>query len=144
MRDEELATLFEMFWILNKRWAQEWNASCEHGYSVTQALALEMLEAEGRLMASHLAISLSLSTGGITGIIDKLVKDQLVQRTGQKGDRRVVYLEITEQGRELLKVLRNQRIELMKKFLAPLSKMEMQELLKCNNKLYKHTRVSNH
>lgn len=144
MREEELATLFEMFWILNKRWAHEWNTGSEHGYSVTQALALEMLEAEGRMMASHLAVSLSLSTGGITGITDKLVRNQLVQRTRNKGDRRIVYLEITEQGRELLKVLRNQRIELMEKFLAPLSKMEMQELLKCNKKLYKYTCVSDY
>ncbi|MGE7604572.1 MarR family winged helix-turn-helix transcriptional regulator [Peribacillus sp. NPDC097675] len=137
-----MSTLFELFWILNKRWAQEWVSSSEHGYSVTQALALEMLEAEGRLMASHLAVSLSLSTGGITGITDKLVRDQLIQRTRNKGDRRIVYLEITEQGRELLKVLRNQRIELMEKFLEPLSKMKMQELLKFNKKLYKHTCVS--
>ncbi|WP_042352902.1 MarR family winged helix-turn-helix transcriptional regulator [Bacillus massiliigorillae] len=136
----DLVELFEMYRILNKRWSQEWNKVSEENHSTTHALALEFLSAEGKQTASNLAISLSVTTGAVTGIVDKLVKSGLVKRTRDMKDRRVVYMEITEQGMKLLKPLREKRMRLMEGFLASLSESEMQILLQINRKLYNYTK----
>lgn len=135
MRDEEFIELFDLYRIINKRWNQEWSKFSENGHSVTHTMVLEILETEGRQMASSLASALSITTGGITGIVDKLESERLVSKTRDNRDRRVVYMEITEKGSDLLKVLLVQRLQFMKSFFFSLSEQELYALLKINQKL---------
>lgn len=51
---------------------------------------------------SGLKEKLYMSGGALTGMVDRLVNDDLVQRARDRQDRRVVRLELTERGRELL------------------------------------------
>jgi DNA-binding MarR family transcriptional regulator len=57
---------------------------------------------EGRITMSALAGGVALTTGGVTRLADRLEKDGLVQRVSCPSDRRVVYLALTEQGRDTL------------------------------------------
>lgn len=139
MTDKEFNELFEMYRIINKRWNQEWNKFSENGYSVTHTMVLEILETEGRQMASSLSSALSITTGGMTGIVDKLEGEGLVSKTRNNRDRRVVYLEITEKGSDLLKVLLVQRLQFMRSFFSSLSEHELHALLNINQKLSLNT-----
>lgn len=56
----------------------------------------------GRLTMSELADGVSLTTGGVTRLADRLENDGLVQRVSCPTDRRVVHLALTEQGRQTL------------------------------------------
>lgn len=56
----------------------------------------------GRVTMSALADSVSITTGGVTRLADRLEKDGLVERVSCPSDRRVTYLALTEQGRETL------------------------------------------
>lgn len=59
---------------------------------------------EGRLTMSELAGEVSLTTGGVTRLADRLEKDGLVQRAACPTDRRVVHLGLTPEGQEVLAV----------------------------------------
>ena len=52
----------------------------------------------GRMTMSELASGVSLTTGGVTRLADRLESDGLVQRVSCPTDRRVVFLALTEQG----------------------------------------------
>ena len=53
----------------------------------------------GRLRMSELSRRLDITTGGTTRMMTRLERDGLVRRRPSQSDRRVVYAEITDQGR---------------------------------------------
>lgn len=54
------------------------------------------------LKMSALSKQLIVSNGNVTGVVEKLVKDGLVQRENLATDRRAFVVRITEQGRSLM------------------------------------------
>ncbi len=54
-------------------------------------------ERDGMLM-SDLSRFLLVSNGNVTGIVERLVADGLVQRTAREGDRRAFVVRLTEEG----------------------------------------------
>lgn len=56
----------------------------------------------GHMSMSELASGVSLTTGGVTRLADRLEKDGLVERRSCPTDRRVVYLGLTQHGRATL------------------------------------------
>ena len=56
----------------------------------------------GRMTMSELAGAVSLTTGGITRLADRLADDGLVERLACPTDRRVVHLGLTPAGRKVL------------------------------------------
>ncbi len=73
-----------------------------YGLTGPQLVCLRALAGTGPLAASHLAKTMSLSQGTVTGIIDRLVARQLVNRDRKDADRRVVTLELSAAGRALV------------------------------------------
>jgi DNA-binding MarR family transcriptional regulator len=59
----------------------------------------------GRLTMGELAEGLDVSPRTVTGLVDNLERDGLVRRANAPDDRRSVYAEITDEGRERLKSL---------------------------------------
>lgn len=53
---------------------------------------------DGRMTMSELASGVSLTTGGVTRLADRLESDGLVQRVSCPTDRRVVFLALTDPG----------------------------------------------
>lgn len=132
---EDLLVLSEMFRIHAKQWTIEWNKINQTGLSRTHDMILEILATEGAQSPSRLAESLFITSGGITGVSDKLVKAGLAKRKRDEHDRRVVYLEITEEGRRVLEEIREQRNYLMKKMVGHLTDEEIQDLIRIYGKL---------
>lgn len=135
MRIDDLNLIYEMYYTISRRWNAEWNEVNKNQLSVTQATALEILVTEGEQKASDLADLLSITTGGVTGITDKLVKKGLIERTKDEDDRRVVNLVITNLGRKTYEIIQQERIEMMEKLFGGLTETEMQELIKIHQKL---------
>src|SRR4029077_1447377 len=59
----------------------------------------------GRITRGALAAMLDITPRTVTGLVDNLERDGLVKRVDDPADRRSVYAEITEQGRERVKAL---------------------------------------
>src|SRR2546421_5371859 len=59
----------------------------------------------GRFTMGELAEMLDVSPRSVTGLVDNLERDGLVKRVDDPNDRRSVYAELTEQGRERIETL---------------------------------------
>lgn len=72
-----------------------------HGLTGPQVTAIKMLEGFGDLSLSALSERMSARNSTITGLVDRMEKNELVQRTRSREDRRVVLIQLTDRGREL-------------------------------------------
>jgi DNA-binding MarR family transcriptional regulator len=95
-------------------------------YEVLEAVA----EApEQRLKMGELAEALVMTRGGLTKLVDRLVKAGLLERTYCETDRRVSYATLCPAGRELLDEMRPVlTAELAAAFSAKLSATQAKEL----------------
>src|SRR6266481_6391309 len=59
----------------------------------------------GRFAMGELAEMLDITPRTVTGLVDNLERDGLVRRVDDPSDRRSVYAELTEQGRERIETL---------------------------------------
>lgn len=68
------------------------------GLGLTDFKSLSLLDQRGAMTAGQLADLTGLTTGAITGMLDRLEKAQLVRRTKDPADRRVVRVESARYG----------------------------------------------
>ena len=73
----------------------------DRGLTMPQVRVLFELVEEGERSAGELAEALSVAPPTITGLTDRLVKQNLVERREDARDRRVVRLALTDDGRAL-------------------------------------------
>lgn len=66
-----------------------------------QALVLSILEGQGRQPISSLAETTGSANSTISGVVDRLERMGLVRRVRSESDRRVIYVETTEQYRDI-------------------------------------------
>lgn len=76
----------------------------EHGLAMIEFEVLIRLarSPEGQLRMTDLSAQTSLTTSGVTRVIDRLERDGLVARTACASDRRSMYAVITAAGRQRL------------------------------------------
>src|SRR5689334_13371002 len=60
------------------------------GLSTTELLAMDLISRDGAVTAGQLATHLHLTTGAITGLIDRLERGGYAKRRSDKADRRRV------------------------------------------------------
>lgn len=70
-------------------------AAAAYGLGITDMKTLSVLMQEGDMTAGQLGKRLSLTSGAITNVIDRLEKRALVRRTYDPDDRRKVIVQIT-------------------------------------------------
>ena len=75
--------------------------SKQYGLTGPQSSVLRTLVKEGHLSSASLSRRLYVTPSNITGIIDRLEKKGLVERTRKEGDRRVALITLTKSGTEL-------------------------------------------
>lgn len=78
------------------------NVSTEYGLSMVQLFALKMI-ATGACQPSDLARHMLVTLPAATNMCDALVHRGLVSRSRSESDRRVVYLRVTDTGKETLR-----------------------------------------
>ena len=101
----------------------------EFGLTSSQYNVLRILRGEGRAMPSlEIAERMIQVVPAITGLIDRLEKQELVERQRCTEDRRVVYVLITKKALRLLKKMDQPLGELHHQLLGHLNKRELKEL----------------
>lgn len=78
----------------------------ESGLTVPQITLVKILSRHKRLKVSEISKKMSLVNSTVSGIIDRLEKQGLVKRIRSEKDRRIVYIELTNKGNELIKDFR--------------------------------------
>jgi len=92
--------LRRIFQILNE---QSKKVENETGLTSPQLWAIKVIHEYSPIKVSELASRLYLHPATVVGIIDRLEKHKLVKRRRCLDDRRVVWIELTEKGNELVR-----------------------------------------
>lgn len=93
--------------------------------TIAQLKCLLFIGREGSTNFRKLAAALGVTPPNVTGIVDRLVEQGLVNRTENPADRRVLVLSLTENGMTLLDNLRERRVRRMVAILNGMSKEEL-------------------
>ncbi len=100
-----------------------------YGLTVNQAFALMSLARAGDTCPmTELAGAACRSQGTMTGIIDRLVRNGLVERKTDQADRRVVLVNLTPAGRDFLNSIRQARLDRLDAMLEGLPEAEREAL----------------
>jgi len=85
----------------------------EEGMSFGQMVLLRVLVQKGKATPKELAEALSVTTGNITGLLDKLEAAGLVTRRRSAKDRRVVHIELTAKARQRFRKVQRAAVDML-------------------------------
>ncbi len=121
-------TMMRLVWLEQKRWAQ---ILAGHGLTVPQFLVLAAIwERQNGCHMGQLAGEMLQSSATMTGTVARLVRMELVQRQAVANDRRLVLVDLTGVGRELLERVRSERLARVQEILDHLPEAESRELIR--------------
>lgn len=109
--DIEGTRLEEIDWLFRRmvrKFVKERDKVSVEGIALPGLLILTKIVRDGEQKLGDLAEQLDLTSGAITALCDKLEEKGFATRRRAEEDRRTVFLDITDQGRELL--VRNRNI----------------------------------
>ena len=89
--------------LVKKYQFRDRNQICCFGISVSQCYVLETLHTHGSLTMNELAKKMYLKISTMTRVVEQLVKKKYVRREEGLNDRRVRFINLTKQGREIYK-----------------------------------------
>lgn len=140
---EELYMLGEVFSTETALFHQA--AAATYGLGITDMKTLSALMREGPMTAGQIATRLSLTTGAVTNVIDRLERQDLVRRSPDATDRRKVivsvnrarleagenvYLSIGEAFRALFGAYTTEQLEFLARFYQSAIELNKQEIAK--------------
>jgi len=96
-----------------------------HGISMSQLHVLYMIEHHGEMPMSRLAEMLDVSDSNATGLIDRVEERGYVERIRVASDRRVVVVQLTPSGRQMLDESEDLRDEILRRVLDKLSPTQL-------------------
>jgi DNA-binding MarR family transcriptional regulator len=101
----------------------------EYGLTPSQYNVLRILRGEGKPMPClEVADRMIQVVPAITGLIDRLEKQELVRRERCTEDRRVIHIEITEKALDLLDQMDEPVQQLHRQLIGHLTRSELREL----------------
>lgn len=103
--------------------------------TMPQMKVLMLLRENGALRVGILARHLAVSTPTITGIVDRLVRHDLVRREDDPSDRRVVLNVLTPKGEQLMERLRHRSDEELLRIVGGLNAQEQADLARALKRL---------
>ncbi len=71
-------------------------------FSKTELMTLLVVERQGELSMSQICDAMNMPMSTATGIVDRMVKKGILQRERSETDRRIVVVNMTEKGREII------------------------------------------
>ena len=115
--------LERVHYIVSKRLHPE--IAIEKELTKTQFVLLKTLCVRNKWTVSKLAEYMGVKPSAITVGADRLYKRGFVSRYRSELDRRIVYLEITDEGHEILREAENERVNSISDYLNHLSPEEL-------------------
>ncbi len=100
-----------------------------------QFVVLNIIGNRGKATVSEVAEDLSVSLSAVTASVDRLCRAGMVERRRSEEDRRVVWLELTEQGQNMVNVCQKGRLKVMRRYLGRLEEKELLHMIAIHEKL---------
>jgi MarR family 2-MHQ and catechol resistance regulon transcriptional repressor len=108
-----------------------------HGMSFSEFAVLEVLLHKGPLPIGDVGDRVLLTSGSMTYVVDKLEERGLIGRRPCAEDRRIIYAELTEQGRELIEGVFEEHSALIRRLTGALSPAEQETMINLLKRLGK-------
>jgi DNA-binding MarR family transcriptional regulator len=106
------------------------NATAAHGphaeLNMQEMRTIEFLGVEGPQMMREMAARLGVAVNSLTSITDGLENKRLVLRQRSEDDRRIINLELTEDGRRAFNSTRDVKLKVYRSMLRALSEDEQE------------------
>lgn len=135
MNDQTVFELIHAMEQVTNRMIIKWNQSFNEGLGISHILLLSHLKRDGKMKPIDLAESLGIAPSSISHLIQKLSKRDYIKRIPDLNDKRISYLEITDEGLEVLKKAAEDGHQLQKNTFARLTNEEIKQLLAIYQKL---------
>jgi DNA-binding MarR family transcriptional regulator len=103
-------------------------AAADHlGLPVADFEAVRFLAEEGPVPAGRIAEAMGITSGAVTGLVDRLERAGWVERARREVDRRQVVVELAAARRDAIEGMRTMREELLAEALAALGEPELEQ-----------------
>ncbi|MBS4212048.1 MULTISPECIES: MarR family winged helix-turn-helix transcriptional regulator [Neobacillus] len=137
MEKDSTAVSLKLFIVLSRAY----KAINEHvnkviqasGLNPTEFAVLELLYHKGDQPLQQIGAKILLASGSITYVVDKLEQKGLLRRSACPTDRRVIFAQITDEGKKLIQDIFPEHAQQIDKLMSSLSdseKLEAIDLLK--------------
>ncbi|MDQ0061880.1 MarR family winged helix-turn-helix transcriptional regulator [Paenibacillus harenae] len=103
--------------------------------TIDQFATLRYLHSQGRSTSSELADIFCVGKSSITAIINRLFDKKLIYRLPDEKDRRVTYLALTGEGKQLYDEMDAKVYELLVKYISPFDEQEAMTFIETFEKL---------
>lgn len=107
----------------------------QHGLNPTEFGVLEFLYHKGSQPLQQIGEKILMTSGNITYVVDKLTQKGLVQRKACDSDRRVIFAEVTEQGKQFIEEVFPQHEKVIQKAVSGLTREEREQAIHLLKKL---------
>lgn len=102
----------------------------EFGLTGPQLTVIKILEQLGDLSLTSLSSRIRAKNSTVTGIIDRMEREDLVLRERSSEDRRIVLIRLTAKGRQLASQIHIEPMEIFRRALERLSRKDIVELFR--------------
>jgi DNA-binding MarR family transcriptional regulator len=111
-----------------------------YGLTGPQLAVVKMLEPVGKLSLSELSSQIRARNSTVTGIIDRMEREELVVRRRSKQDRRVINIELTDKGQKLAAEIPVEPVQIFRQVLGELGARDAADLRRILTKLARRVR----
>ena len=98
--------------------------------TMPQFVVLELIHRVGESKMTDLARLLNVTTAAMTGVVDRLVRDNYAERINDPEDRRIIRIKLKTKGSKVVKEATRHRKHAMMKIFGLVSPAEREEYLK--------------
>jgi DNA-binding MarR family transcriptional regulator len=112
------------------------------GFGLTgpQLTVIKILGQLGDLSLSSLSERIRAQNSTVTGIIDRMEREELVTRERSEEDRRIVLIRLTDKGRRLALGIEVEPMEIFRRALQSVPKKDVEELFRVLDKVQQRVR----
>ena len=107
--------------------------------TLPQFLVLGYLDHHGKSKMNSLAKHLKISPSATTGLIDRLITQDLVSRKADPEDRRIVWVELTLKGKGIISSIKNQKTKTLIRVFGKISPKDREHYLNILEQVVKIT-----
>jgi len=105
-------------------------------FSISQAKVLMFLSYKESFKMKDITEELGIANSSATELIDKLIKEELVERFRKPDDRRVVRVKLTEKGRTFINEIKELKRKFWKSIIEKSEEEDREDLLRVAKKFY--------
>ncbi len=136
MHRDNLVELWRLFASTWKKWYKKAEENISPlDISIPEYRMMTYLQEHGPTPMAKLALSIDVSQGWITSMVDRLEKKRMVRRTRSDEDRRIIKIEVMEPGLETIQRVRELHLQFVRRTLGKFTSEEQIQFKLLLNKL---------